>query len=694
MDEMIEGAPARDTAPPPNEGGYAAKPEPHPSRKANVEAWSARIKAAKQHWDKRFKRMRMNQKLARQGATDEWKKAGNYTVPVAARHINQKVARLYARNPQARAKVRERMMYQIWDENGATLQRAQTSAQQGIPPTSEDLMILQEMVEVGAQRLMLERTGKTLEILFNYFVWEQTPSFKSQFKQMVRRTCVNGVGYVDMGFQRILEPRPEPAARLEDDTSTLTTLETLAGEMQEGKFDENDARADQIATLTVQVQDQQDVIVREGLVFDFPRSTEIVVDTAVRQLKGFIGANWIGREFHLDCTEIKELWNVDIGKGFTPYDGKRIREGEPSALDQACVWEVRNKKTGQVFVLADGYCDFIKEPAAPDVKTEGFWNRYVLSFNDVEDEDDPFPPSDMEYMEDAQDEMNRSRQALRMHRIAARPGHVTPRGALSEVDKKNLQSRPDHAVIEVTTLQPGQDVKTLLQAIPTNPIDPNLYETGPMKEDILMATGSQEANLGPTSDSTATESSIAEDSRQTTSSSDVDEVDELLTQMARDGAQILLLNMSPEMVKKIVGPGAVWPTLTRQDIVEEITLEIKAGSSGRPNKAAELAAMERAMPFILQLPGINPTPLAEQYLDLLGIDWKAAITEGLPSITAMNAMMTKQAGTPAPDNAPQNQGGEGGQNDEKQPEQAPPGQPAYPADGAGPDVNQNALQPM
>lgn len=693
-EQMIEGAP-RDKAPPPAEGGYDAKPEPDPARKANVEGWAARIKAAKQHWAERFKRMRKNQKLARQGATDEWKKAGNYTVPVAARHINQKVARLYARNPQARAVVRDRMMYRIWDENATTLQQVQMNMQAGIPPQPQDIAILQEMAEVGAQRLMLERTARTLEYLFNYFVSEQSPSFKLQFKQMVRRTCVNGVGYVDVGFQRILEPRPEESAKLEDDTSTLTTLETLASDMQAEKFDENDARADQLQTLTEQVQAQQEVIVREGLVFDFPRSTEIIVDPCVRQLKGFVGAGYNAREFHLTCTEIKELWGVDIGKQFIPYsDDRQARAGEPGALDKACVWEVRNKKTGQVFVLADGYCDFIKVPAEPDVKTEGFWNRYVLSFNDVEDEEDPFPPSDMEFMEDAQEEMNRTQQALRMHRVAARPGHVVPRGALSDVDKRNLQSRPDHAVIELQGLQPSQDVKTILQPIPVNSIDPNLYETGPQKEHILLATGSQEANLGPTSDATATESSIAEDSRQTTSSSDVDEVDELLTQIARDSAQILLLNMSEEMVKKIVGPGAVWPTMTRQDIVEEITLEVKAGSSGRPNKAAELAAMERAMPFILQLPGINPTPIGEQYLDLLGIDWKKAIQEGLPSITAMNAMMTKQAGTPAPDNQPGNQGGEGDKNDEKAPEQAPQGQPAYPADGAGPEVGQNVLQPM
>ena len=47
--------------------------------------------------------------------------------------------------------------------------------------------------------------------------------------------------------------------------------------------------------------------------------------------------------------------------------------------------------------------------------------------------------------------------------------------------------------------------------------------------------------------------------------------------------------MSLPSVQKIVGIGAVWPELSREEIANEVLLEIEAGSMGRPNQAQEIA---------------------------------------------------------------------------------------------------------
>src|SRR3546814_3227648 len=39
-----------------------------------------------------------------------------------------------------------------------------------------------------------------------------------------------------------------------------------------------------------------------------------------------------------------------------------------------CVWEVQDRRTGMKFTVADGYADFLREPAAHTVKIEGFFN--------------------------------------------------------------------------------------------------------------------------------------------------------------------------------------------------------------------------------------------------------------------------------------------------------------------------------
>ena len=127
------------------------------------------------------------------------------------------------------------------------------------------------------------------------------------------------------------------------------------------------------------------------------------------------------------------------------------------------------------------------------------------------------------------------------------------------------------------------------------------------------------------------------------------------------------MELSRETVEEIAGVGAVWPEMNREQIAKQTSLKVKAGSSGRPNKAAELANMERGMPYILQLPNMNPTPIAKRYLDLLEIDLEEAIVEGMPSITALNSQIgrmgnTQGAGGP---NDPNQQGDKGGQNNQK-----------------------------
>lgn len=124
-------------------------------------------------------------------------------------------------------------------------------------------------------------------------------------------------------------------------------------------------------------------------------------------------------------------------------------------------------------------------------------------------------------------------------------------------------------------------------------------------------------------------------------SSNVDDLDEMLSELIRSAAQLLLMELSVETARKIAGPGAQWPEMSREEIIDELMIDIQAGSSGRPNRAAELANMERGMPFLLQMDGVKSTPLAERYATLLDIDTEDLIADGLPSQVALNAMASK-----------------------------------------------------
>lgn len=657
----------------------ATGPEPDyerdPGEEKLVKEWLGKIERAEKKLAKAFKRMKKCRQLAKNGGEKEWVEGENYTVPIINRHINQMVAALYAKNPKSYVSRKRRLMFSVWDGKMESLQAALQGAMMGDPSGAA---IIEEVSSVAEYNAMLDKLSETMVLCWDYYTNEQEFGFKQQLKAVVRRTKVNGVGYIKLAFQRVLEPRPEITGKIADVTSKIAAVEAKMAEMQEGEITEDSAELAQLKFNLADLQAQESVIAREGPVFDFPKSDEVIIDPECRHLKTLAGANWIAHKFDLTPDRVKEIWGVDVSK-----EAKRYTKAGEAVKDEDCetvrVYEVQDRQNQQVFVVCEGVCRFIKKPEAPAIKIERFFTLFPLVFNECEDDDELIPPSDVWQARHIQNEYNRSREGLRQHRIANRPFYVTPKGAIEDVDAQKIATREDHEVITLNQLQAGQSVDQLLQRGPNVPIDPNQYEVEQHFNDMLRVLGTQEAQLGGVAGATATESSIAAQSMSVSLADQVDELDDLLSNLAKSCGQMMLLELSKETVQEIAGPGAVWPDapMSREEVAKDLLLDIRAGSSGRPNKAQELANMERGMPFITMLPGVNPEPFARRYLDLLEIDVEDAIIKGLPSITAINALMSRPAGGEAgapgvggrpeaqtangasPESDPAQQGGEG-----------------------------------
>lgn len=690
MDDQIEMTEA------PMEEPVAATPDPTPGRRALVKEIAERIRADRKHHSKAFERMKKDMQLARIGAPQDWLDGGNYTANITGRHIRNKVTALYAKNPKAIARRRERLDFALWDERVETIMEAMqlaTRAMQtppdpltGLTPAMFDPQIQQAVALVQdyqqgmQQRDQIERVAKTLQILFDYFMSEQTPvDFKTSMKAMVRRATTTGVGYVKLGFQREYDEDPETADRLSDFTTQLRHLDLLMQQVQDNERGDIEARKHELELSMRSLQEQQFVLIREGLVFDFPESNRVIPDRLTRSLNGFVGARHLTVEYLYTRSEVQELFGVDLAKGdYARYgdDGMRYDPDEPQfelgdgdrsdQSDLVCVWEHYDRASGNVFYLVDGHPDFLREPAAPDVYVETFWPVFALTFNEVEDSDNLFPPSDVRLIEHMQLDYNRSRQGKREHRQAARPRFWSRTGALDDDKKAQLSQMRPFDVIDVDT--DANDLRSVVQAIDIPGVDPNLYDTGETMSDVQLTIGAQEAAFGATSKATATEAAIADSSQLAGIESNVDDLDGLLTRVAKAAGQILLQEMSAEKVKEIAGPGAMWPEMTLDQIVKELTLEVEAGSTGKPNQALEIRNWQNMLPYLIQMPGISPVWIARESLRRLDdrMDLTDALAEGLPSIAQLNRMA--QAGPQDPGAAPDQQGGEGGDKTQRPPQ--------------------------
>lgn len=659
------------------------------------------IATAKDFHKKAFQRMREDIKFARNPLPPGASEDDYYCANLVQRHVQQRTAALYAKNPRASAKRRERLYYQLWDGSAESLMQAQATVaafQQAVmaagldangvpmgmgmlPPEVEQAQaLLAEVDQAETQKQIAERLGKTLEILFHHSLTEQVPPFKTNAKQLVRRVIETGVGYVKLGFQRAFDRNPEQMAQINDLTRQMERLEELAG-----TEDEYNEELERLRLTLAELQSKLDAPVKEGLVYAFPRSTAIIVDPNCTYLKGFVGANWVAEEFLFTVGEIKALYGVDLRDGdYTKHDGA----GEPTKekAGKVKVYEFYDRRDGLMYTVAEGHCDFLEEPTAPPVELERFFPYYVLTFNDLESSDDDtcssiYPPSDVRLIRSHQLEYNRARETLREHRVANRPQYASKKGVLDDEDKIKIASGAAHEVVEVNADDPE---KAIVQ-IKKHGIDPNLYDTSFVFDDMNRTVGTSEPQFGGGApDATATGVSVAEGARVVGQSSAIDDLDDMLTEIARDAGQVMLKELSKETVEKIAGPGAVWPELSRQELADEVWLEIEAGSSGKPNRAAEIAMFERAVPILVQVPGINPEWLAREFVKRLDdrADLDQAIAKGVPSIAAMNRMTGGMGGPVG--NAPEDQGAAGADNapNDDQSRGAPSGMMPQPVDMA------------
>lgn len=633
------------------------------ARAALVEKLNSMVTDAKSYWAPVFDKMRDNMDFAMGEQWGKRKSSKSYVANIVHRHIQQKVSGLYARNPKVTAKRKERLIAETWDGTNIQVQQALQMLQVD-PTNATSMQILRDFNATVEHNALMDKIAKTLELVYAHNVGEQELDFKGQMKTVVRRAITTGVAFVKLGYQRVMDRRPEVERRIADYSERLATIERLSADLADGEIDQEGAEAEQLRLAIDALEKEREILIREGMTLSYPESMSIIVDPNCRQLRGFVGADWVCEEYILTPDKVKEIYKKDIGTGYTTYSviNGRLQDGDARGGnrntqnratggskagdrrpgDNYClVREIYSRTDGMVYVICDGYPDFLVEPGQPDVWMERFWPWLVLALNDVEHYESIYPLSDVALIRDMQMEVNRARQGLREHRIANRPKTAVAAGLLDEEDIEKLKEHPANAVLELNALQPGQKVEDVLQPIKMPGIDPNLYDVSPAFQDIERTVGVQEANLGGTSKSTATESSISESSRMTQMASNIDDINDLLTEIARAGGKILLSEMSPETAKKIAGPAAVWPDLSREEIADEIELRIEAGSTGRPNQALEIANAEKLVPLLLQIPGVNAEYIAKELLRRLddNLDMSRAFTTGMPSVMSLNAAM-------------------------------------------------------
>src|SRR5690554_3843806 len=201
MDEEIMDWPAQGADAEPQSSESAA---PDEATKQLVGVWAGRVKRAKAHHADAFERMREDMRFARglQWADQKDLKDSRYVANIVQRHLRQREAALYARNPKAVAYRRTTLDFPVWDGEPQSLMQAQQTmmmaqqvmaqaqqtgdmqmAEQAMMQMQQAQSVLQDYQQGMARRNMLDKMGKSLEVVWKHQAGEQQPPFKSSMKR-------------------------------------------------------------------------------------------------------------------------------------------------------------------------------------------------------------------------------------------------------------------------------------------------------------------------------------------------------------------------------------------------------------------------------------------------------------------------------------------------------------------------------
>ena len=536
------------------------------------------------------------------------------------------------------------------------MQSRQMAVMTGIPDMASEAL-LRDFMMGKHQKELDQRIADTTRIAVQRQIDLAVPNFKRQMKKLVTRVITCGVGYVRLALVRNDETPPSEDRVGNMPADRMKEAMRLADELQDEDI-ETSPMAEQLrsigVSLGVPIDDEE---LPEKITFDFLPSTSVIPDERCRSLSDFIGARFVCIEYSLPLDEINAMFGTDIEAGgklvAKPQEGQ-ARATVQNASPSHAVREILNFKDRTHFYILEGYEDYLRPPEPVVPGLSGFWPLMALTFNDVEvgidddEETSPFPPSDVDLVFHPQKEWNRSRHALRSVRNACSPKWMTRKGSMSPDDIRKIQDAEPNEVIQLESVSPDMKLSDLLAPVPVQVPSVEVFGTDPLVEDITLGGGMQEANIGAAPENvTATGTTVAEQSRMQVSASNKDDLDEFLSSVMGGCGEMMLSDsgFSEQTIVALVGNGAVWPTKNRVQYKKQITVAIKAGSTGRPNKALEVSNYNLIAPQLINA-GANPLGVIQEGVKRL--DDQLDVTNFMPMGGLGGPLMGAAGGVAAP----------------------------------------------
>jgi hypothetical protein len=157
-------------------------------------------------------------------------------------------------------------------------------------------------------------------------------------------------------------------------------------------------------------------------------------------------------------------------------------------------------------------------------------------------------------------------------------------------------------MVGIQPTNPKGDLRGMVVPLTYAALDAALYDRSRIIMEFERIWGIQEAQAGSIqTEKTATEAEIQQSGFQARSGGRRDLLESALQDLAQYTAEVARAHLDAEDVRGMAGDDALWPAYTGpDDLATMVNVEIRAGSSGKPNTTAERNAWASQLPILQQ----------------------------------------------------------------------------------------------
>jgi hypothetical protein len=516
-----------------------------------------------------------------------------------------------------------------------------------MPPMGSPLAPAQSQEDLDASAF-----ADTLTLVISR-LWKDA-RLKQPAKKQVRSSLSVGPGWFKALAWSEMKQNPQVARQLQDAKQSLEQIEAKRAEIAEAEFE--DTYGCKIAELNQIMQGAGPNLerqVRAGLNVDFVRAENIQVSLDISDITEYLKAGWVSEDLYVPKASLRErfprLTAADVKQASCYFqklngvDDRSPGEGSSDALAEgqftktspgntvggskpvefAKVVEFWDKRDGLIKTFVEGIKRWAVEPYPPPQVTTRFYPWFLLALFEV---DGARHPQSLAWrLRKLQDEYSAARSNQRLTRERSIPGTVFKKNQMQPESVRALENSVHLEMVGIDTVDQNADIRTVLMEKPIPKVDPAIFNTAPIQQDMQYLSGVQEAlSSGSVTDKTATEANIEQQGFASRTGADRDTVEDVYRDLAQYTAEVAIQDIRPEMAQRIAGSAAFWPYgMDVQDILYMMEVEIDAGSTGKPNTDAMREAWGVILPQlkevileIRQYEAVDPA-LAEALRNLL-----------------------------------------------------------------------------